>query len=143
MTKLKALSEEAREGPRSFKNEADVWKALRSMIPMDVMARRIEDASGNLGTHDTYLARRGRSGWLELKFNGADASPKLRKGQHAFAVKLLDSGVYTAYLAGHPDGRVTLYGQMLKGPDWKDHVINRWPRLTPQVVNHILLTINL
>ena len=121
-----------------MKNEADVWKRLRDRLPADVMSRRIEDASGNLGTHDTFLARDGKAAWLELKYAGRQAKPQLRKGQRVFALKLLDAGIITAYLVGHPDSSVRLIGPMTDGEDWRDHVINSWDQLGDDAVNATL-----
>jgi hypothetical protein len=108
-----------------WSSESDVWRSLKGYIPAEIFVRRIEDASGNLGTHDTYLASRGKSAWLELKFAGPNAAPRMRKGQYSFGAKLLSARVMSGYLVGSPDGSIRLLDQMTLGRDWRDHLIFR------------------
>jgi hypothetical protein len=109
-----------------MKNEAAVWAAFRSHLPSSIMRRRIEDASGNLGTWDLFLAAGGRANWLELKCDGPNAKPKLRPGQASFGRNLFDAGLTSGYLVGSPNGTVRLIGQLTVGEDWRDHLI--WTR---------------
>lgn len=107
--------------------EADLWERVRKRLPDDVFARRIEDASGNLGTFDTFLAQRDRgAAWLELKVAGRRAKPDLRPGQPAFAAQCFDVGVPAAYLVGSRCGYARLIGPMTNGEDWRDHVVAEW-----------------
>jgi hypothetical protein len=119
--------------------EAKFWGAIRKQIPSDWFVRRIEDASGNLGTFDTYLAHATYGqGWLELKVGGPNEKPDLRKGQPAFAHGLVQAGVPCGYLVGSMNGEVRLIGPMTIGEDWRHHLIRRWPRLdVPAVLDDL------
>lgn len=116
--------------------ESEFWGQIRKQIDQSWFVRRIEDASGNLGTYDTYLAHKGwGQAWLELKVAGPNAQPDLRKGQPAFGAGLHAAGVPCGYLVGSPNGRVRLIGPLTTGADWRHHVIDSWPDLR---VNEVL-----
>lgn len=101
-----------------YRREADVWGAFRKHLPPGTMVRRIEDASGNLGTWDTFLARGGRCAWLEFKLAGPRAKPTLRRGQRAFGLELVDAGVPAAYVVGSPNGSIRVLDPRTDGADW-------------------------
>jgi hypothetical protein len=110
--------------------EAEFWAQIRRGMPTGWFVRRIEDASGNLGTYDTFLAHRGwGQAWMELKVAGPNAKPDLRKGQPAFGQGLDAAGVPCAYLVGSPNGRVRMIGPHTTGDDWREHLIAEWPAL--------------
>lgn len=121
-----------------MRREADVWQAFKRHLPPRMMVRRIEDASGNLGTPDTWLAMGGRSTWLELKHAGPNAKPKLRPGQAAFMRELFDAGLPSGYLVGSPDGSVRLIGQLMSGVDWREHLIFRRDAMDAETVSLVL-----
>lgn len=109
--------------------ESEFWAKCRKTIPKAMMARRIEDRSGNLGTFDTFLAMGGVSGWLELKVAGPNAKPNIRPGQPAFARECFDAGVPAAYLVGSDSGRVRLLHPLTREHDWREHLIMDWDYL--------------
>lgn len=121
-----------------MKNEAAVWAKLRRHLPARMMRRRIEDASGNLGTWDLYLAMGGHSNWTELKCEGPNAKPSLRAGQAAFGRNLFDAGFTSGYIVGSPDGSVRLIGMLTTGDDWRDHLIWRRPAMDKETVDMAL-----
>lgn len=114
--------------------EAEFWAKVRANFPPGWMKRRIEDASGNLGTFDLFFGRRDLCGWLELKVAGPNARPKLRPGQPSFGADCFDAGIPAGYLVGSPDGQVRLIGPLTRGHDWREHLIMRWPTLDMQQV---------
>lgn len=121
--------------------ESEFWLRVKASLPREWMARRIEDNSGNLGTYDTFLAAKGHpSMWLELKVEGPDAKPDLRKGQPAFGRMLFDAGVPCGYLVGSPNGLVRLIGPLTTGDDWRDHLMGSWTKLDMRKVLSRLLT---
>lgn len=123
----------------AWRTEADFWRAIRKGLPARTFARRIEDNSGNLGTFDTFIGRRGRAGWLELKVAGPNAKPSLRPGQPSFGAQCFDAGVPAAYLVGSPNGRVRLIGPLTVGDDWRDHLVMSWDSLcVPEVLGLLL-----
>lgn len=124
--------------PATFTCEREVWAALRKAMPLDALARRIEDASGNLGTWDTFVAWNGHAGWIELKHAGPKAKLDLRPGQLAFGRDLFDHAVPGAYLAGARDGSFRMIGRLTDGDDWARHMIGRWTRIDPETVAEAL-----
>jgi hypothetical protein len=120
--------------------ESAFWASVRKQLPRDLFVRRIEDASGNKGTWDTYMARSGRSGWIELKVAGPNAKLELRPGQQPFGQGLFDAGIPAAYLVGSDNGTVRLIGPCTDGKDWRDHVIARWGMLD---MTAVLITLDL
>lgn len=113
--------------------EERLWDIIRSCLPRGVIGRRIEDASGNLGTPDVFVAwggmARSRSpcGWIELKVAGPNAKPILRPGQQATMTAFHHHGVPCAYLVGSDRGPVRMVGPLTDGDDWREHLIERWP----------------
>jgi hypothetical protein len=121
-----------------MKREKDVWDRFKQHLP-PMFSRRIEDASGNLGTYDTFLARNGRSAWLELKFAGPNAKPDLRPGQAAFGLALSNEKIPCGYLIGHGDGSIRVIGPRLMDPaDWRDHLEFRRDVLDAEAVQAVL-----
>lgn len=118
--------------------ESEFWQRVRRQLPKDMFHRRIEDASGNAGTWDTFFARNGRSAWIELKVAGPNAKLNLRPGQAPFGKALFDAGIPAAYLVGSTGGTVRMIGPCTDGVDWRDHLIERWDRLDVAEVLRLL-----
>lgn len=110
-----------------MRKEADVWQRFRECLPRGVMARRIEDASGALGTWDCWLGS-GRWGmWLEFKFTATDKrKPELRPGQMAFGYDLKAAKVEGRYVVGCGQGNVRILDQLYDGEDWKKSQQEQW-----------------
>lgn len=122
-----------------MRNEAAVWAKFKQHLPARMMRRRIEDASGNKGTWDLFLAMGGHANWLELKCEGPNAKPALREGQPAFGRNLFDAGLTSGYLVGSPNGTVRLIGQLTTGADWRDHLIWRRDKMDKETVAMTLI----
>lgn len=124
--------------------EALFWGLIRHRMPPGWFVRRIEDASGNLGTYDTFLAHRGwGQAWLELKVAGPNAKPDLRRGQPAFGAGLHAAGVPCGYLVGSPSGKVRLIGPLTTGDDWRDHLVAEWREIdVPSILTHLFRPAN-
>lgn len=123
----------------NMKNEAAVWARLKKHKPADVWARRVEDASGNLGTADVFLARAGRAAWIELKHEGPNAKPSLRPGQAAFMVEARKAGLGCGYLIGHRDGSGRLIaGDMMDEKQWREHLVARFDSLDEDAIGFVL-----
>jgi hypothetical protein len=123
--------------------EARLWAIIRDLLPPDVLARRIEDASGNLGTPDLFLARSGQCAWVELKAAGPHAQLVLRPGQQATMTALHQHGVRCAYLVGFDRGPVRLVGPLTDGKDWREHLIARWPSPSSSQMTNFLSLIGM
>lgn len=124
-----------------FRTEADLSRAIRKLLRgMEVRTayRRIEDASGNLGTHDSFIAVDGRAIWCELKVAGPNAKPDIRPGQSAFGVMMMRAGISSCFMVGHPDGSLRLISVFCEGDDWRDHLICRFDALTEEVIWRML-----
>ena len=121
-----------------MKDERAVWAGFKRHLPPKMMRRRIEDASGNLGTWDTFLSMGGKSNWLELKHEGPMAKPQLRPGQAAFGRDLFDAGLRSGYLVGSTDGSVRLIGQLTMGGDWREHLIFKREAMDADTVRTVL-----
>lgn len=73
--------------------------------------RRIEDASGNLGTPDVWIIAAGVEMWVELKHTETPgAKPKMRPGQRGFAKAVRRAGGRAWRLASNDrDNNVRLW----------------------------------
>jgi hypothetical protein len=122
--------------------EADLSRAVRDLVQAtwgkDAVFRRIEDASGNLGTFDGFLMVMGRAAWVELKVAGPNAKPKMRRGQPAFGSDILAAHGEAWVLVGHPDGSLRLLFGDTTGEDWHDKLHLRFDRLTVDVIEAML-----
>lgn len=107
--------------------EAEFWRALRRHMPPGLLIRRIEDASGNLGTWDTFLACHGRAAWLELKVAGPAEKPRTRPGQAAFGAALFDAGIPALYLVGSATGTMRAIGPLMTTDTWREHLVDTLP----------------
>jgi hypothetical protein len=135
-----------------FKTEKDLSKALRKRLEEwrpGSMYRRIEDASGNLGTFDVFMAakadwpeRPAQAAWVELKVAGPNAQPIMRMGQPAFGHDLLVAGVPAYVLVGHPDGSVRLLRGDTKGEDWLESLIGRYQTLDDTLLSMLFIPLN-
>lgn len=122
-----------------MKREAEVWKAFREALPREVMVRRIEDASGNLGTWDVWLGYMRRGMWVELKHDETVLRrPKLRKGQYAFGLELEAAKVPGCYICGSSDGKVRIISHLYDGEDWESSLIEIWDGMSQENVRGLL-----
>ncbi len=118
--------------------ERDVWARVKRCVPADVWGKRLEDASGDLGTFDVVLMRKRRAMWIELKFGGPNAKPDMRKGQAAFAMKGRKYGVKCVVIMGHPDGSCRIIDGVTTGEDWRDHLLSRWDEITEERMKKLI-----
>jgi len=135
-----------------FKTEKDLSKALRKQLALwrpDAIYRRIEDASGNLGTFDTFMHARtsfpnwpGTASWVELKVAGPNAKPAMRPGQTAFGHDLIMAGCPAYVLVGHADGSVRVLRGDTNGEDWFECLIGRYPALDDDVLSMLFIPLN-
>lgn len=114
--------------------ESEFWARCRKSMPAGMMARRIEDRSGNLGTYDLFLAMDGRAAWLELKVAGPNAQPAIRSGQPAFGRECFDAGVPSGYLVGSSCGHVRLLSPLARKDTWRDHLVASWDEIDMRAV---------
>ena len=71
-------------------------------VPGDSVYRRIEDASGNMGTPDVWLIAAGVEMWVELKWTRTPGeTPVMRHGQRGFAKAVRRAGGRAWRLAGN------------------------------------------
>lgn len=118
--------------------ESDFWQKIRPKLPPGLFYRRIEDASGNLGTYDTFLAGHGRATWFDLKIAGPNARPTLRPGQPAFGAELWEAGIPAWYLVASNNGYVRLIDARTNGRDWWNHVVSSWDRVSKETVSDMI-----
>jgi hypothetical protein len=127
---------------KGFATEAALSSALRELVRWRwghrALYRRIEDASGNLGTFDVWLLIEGRWAVVELKVDGPNAAPRMGKGQPAFGSSVLSAGGEAWVLVGHPDGSLRLLRGDTTGKDWRDRLVRRYDRLTVDVIEDML-----
>ena len=122
-----------------MKRESEVWAKLKAALPAEVMAKRIEDASGDLGTWDTWLGCRGWGMWIELKHTETvNRKPKQRPGQYAFGARLSEAKVSGCYIVGSSDGKVRIINQLWYGDDWKEYLIETWDEMSEANVRGLL-----
>ena len=122
-----------------MKNEAEVWASVKRELPGYVMARRIEDSSGALGTWDVWIGWNQRSGWLELKHtNGPGERPKLRPGQAAFGADLISAMVPGLYLVGDRQGTVRVLSRGYDGEDWRKSLMSHYKIWDKYAMNDVL-----
>jgi hypothetical protein len=119
-------------------NEAKFWGIIRPMMPRDTWFRRIEDASGNLGTPDLFVCRGVRSCWIELKAAKVTHKPALRPGQQATHLSLFSAGYPSCYLVGYERGPVRMIGAQTNGDDWREHLIEQWDAPSSSVIQRVL-----
>lgn len=121
-----------------FRLEKDVSRQLGHVLRnYGGWYRRIEDASGNLGTYDGFCALKGWPAWVECKLAGPRAKPALRPGQMAFAHDAWAAGVPAWILIGHPDGSCRLIDGRTDGDDWREHLVLRCSRLDAELIRAI------
>jgi hypothetical protein len=122
--------------------EADLSRAVRDLVQAtwgkDAVFRRIEDASGNLGTFDAWIVIRGHVAVTELKVAGPNAKPDMRRGQPAFGSDWTRAGGRAWVLVGHPDGSLRLLRGDTLGEDWRDCLVRRDDRLTPDLIRFMV-----
>lgn len=108
--------------------ESDLSKRLRHLVTKEAdgpnLYRRIEDASGNLGTHDVHIIHKGMAMWVELKDTETPgAAPQMRQGQTAYARAVRKAGGRSWFLVSdHRSTDVRLLHGDCRGPDWRDHL---------------------
>ncbi len=97
---------------------------LRGMFLFKTKWKRIEDASGELGTADTLIGSPAGVGWIELKHAGPNAKPNYRPGQQAFLYDWGEAGIPAHTLIGSPNGRMRLLDhRCLDANKWRDHMV--------------------
>lgn len=122
-----------------MRRENEVWHRFKECLPPLVMAIRIEDASGTLGTWDAWVGAEGRGAWFEFKHTQTvSRKPRLRPGQHGFGMRLHVAKVPGCYIVGSSDGKVRLINGLTLGEDWRDHVIEVWDGFTKENVDWLL-----
>ena len=123
-----------------MRSEADVVAAFKDCLPKGLMYRRIEDASGNLGTWDSWIGGPGNWGlWLEFKFTETDRRrPRLRPGQWAFGLDLKAAGQVGFYVVGARKGNIRVLSQEYNGSDWKEAQLEQWLSVNEENVAGLL-----
>ena len=109
-------------------SESDLNAKMRDMsrqaFDFPVVWKRIEDATGDLGTADTIMGSKMGVGWIELKFAGPNAKPAYRPGQQAFLYRWGSAGIPAHTLIGSKDGRIRLVKHTcLEASEWRDHMV--------------------
>lgn len=115
--------------------ESDFWQKIQPKLPGGLFYRRIEDASGNLGTYDTFLAGDGKATWFDLKVAGPNAKPKLRPGQPAFGAEAWAAGIPAWYLVASDNGYVRLIDARTNGTNWWGYLVASWDSVTKASVH--------
>ena len=105
--------------------EKHLNKRLRQLIDQaedrPLLYRRIEDASGNLGTFDVHVIIEGRAIWIELKETETPgAKPDMRRGQPAFGRRAQRAGAAASVLvANKRDATIRIIEGCTTGDDWR------------------------
>lgn len=115
--------------------ESDLSKRLRAFVFDEVpwkrkpFYRRIEDASGNLGTHDVAMIVDGLPIWAELKETETPGEkPDVRPGQAAFGRMVRRAGGLSVMLvANKRNDEVRVLRGDCRGPDWRECLIHEGP----------------
>jgi len=103
--------------------ESQLHKLLKKRDPKSFM-HRIENVAA-LGTFDTYYAKGGRSGWIELKIAGPNAKPEMRSGQPGFGERLRKQGIPAHVLCCSKSHELKLLNGWVLGDDWREHLVMR------------------
>lgn len=125
----------------AYLTEKDLSAAVRDMVKVtwgtDAVYRRIEDTA-NLGTFDSMLIVKGQMAWIEMKVAGPNAKPDMRPGQPGFGRQWLIAGGLAWVLVGHKDGSLRLIWGDTTGEDWRDQLVGRYDKLTPELLEYMV-----
>ena len=90
-----------------------------------ILWRRIEDASGNLGTPDVFAIIDQQPVWIELKVTDtAGAKPQMRRGQAAFGEAVRQAGGRSLVAIGTKGtDHVRIVRGWTQGDDWRSLMI--------------------
>ena len=97
----------------------------------------IVENKANVGTFDTFIACNRKSAWIELKFAGPNAAPKMRAGQPGFGFRMKAAQQPAVVLIGHADESYRLIAPDTLGPDWRDKLLERGDHLDWTVIERI------